>query len=263
MAGDLRVAGIALRADGRRLTVTLDRPDRRNVQTPATWLALAELGRAVARCDLGVVVLRAEGPSFCAGMDRVMFTGAPEGEPGLGDLAALPAEELDARIADFQAGFTWWRDVDAVTVAAVGGHAVGAGFQLALSCDLRVLGEDAALAMRETTLGLVPDLTGTHPLVELVGYPRALELCASGRWVGAVEAASLGLAEAVVPRDELDAAVDDLAAAVLEAPAASLAATKRLLRGAAGRTPEQQRARERAEQGELLRALAGVPRPPG
>ncbi len=61
----------------------------------------------------------------------------------------------------FQEAFTWWRRPDLVTVAAVQGHAVGAGFQLALACDLRVVADDAQFAMREPSLGLVPDLVGT------------------------------------------------------------------------------------------------------
>ena len=67
-----------------------------------------------------------------------------------------------------------------MSVAAVQGHAIGAGFQLALACDLRVLADDAKLCMKEPTLGLVPDLTGTKPLVDIVGLPRALELCLTG-----------------------------------------------------------------------------------
>ena len=80
------------------------------------------------------------------------------------------------------------------------GHAIGAGFQLALACDLRVLADDAQLAMAEVTLGLVPDLGGTKRLVELVGYSRALEICVTGRRMGAAEADRLGLATVVVPR---------------------------------------------------------------
>lgn len=204
-----------------------------------------------------VVVLRAEGASFSAGLDRAMFAGGVPGEPGLAQLAGLPDAELDAAIAGFQEAFTWWRDERIVSIAAVQGHAVGAGFQLALACDLRVLGADAQLAMREPSLGLVPDLTGTHPLVELVGYSRALEICATGRWVGADEAARLGLATLVVPSDDLAAATSDLVAALLAAPADAVRATKGLLRAAGSRTFDEQRAAERAAQAVRLRDLAG------
>ena len=74
--------------------------------------------------------------------------------------------------------------------------------------------DDARFAMREISLGLVPDLGGTHPLVGARGYPRALEICVTGRWVDADEARQLGLATIVVAREELDGTVADLCAAV-------------------------------------------------
>jgi enoyl-CoA hydratase/carnithine racemase len=205
-----------------------------------------------------VVVLRAEGPSFSAGLDRAMLTaeGIP-GEPTFVELAGLDQAALDDAIATYQEGFTWWRDERIVSIAAVQGHAVGAGFQLALACDLRVLADDARLSMREPSLGLVPDLGGTQPLVELVGYPRALEICATGREVVAAEAARIGLAELVVPAADLDGAVRDLCAAILASPADAVRETKALLRAASSRGYDEQRAAERAAQDRRLRALAG------
>jgi enoyl-CoA hydratase/carnithine racemase len=203
-----------------------------------------------------VVVLRAEGASFSAGLDRAMFTTGIDGEPGLVGLAALDDVALDAVIDGFQQAFAWWRDDRVVSIAAVQGHAVGAGFQLALACDLRVLAEDAQLSMKEPSLGLFPDLGGTKPLVDLVGYPRALEICATGRWVGAAEAAATGLATLVVPTEQLEAATRDLAAALLAAPAGAVRATKGLLRGAGARSYDEQRAAERAAQRGRLRDLA-------
>jgi len=164
---------------------------------------------------------------------------------------------MAARIGAWQEGFTWLRRPDIVSVAAVRGAAVGAGFQLALACDLRVLADDARLSMREPSLGLVPDLGGTQPLVELVGYPRALEICATGREVAATEAARIGLAELVVHPADLDSAVEDLCAAILAAPADAVRETKALLRAASSRGYDEQRAAERAAQGRRLRALAG------
>ena len=122
---------------------------------------------------------------------------SPEGIPGEGSLlqfATMEPAELDARIAVYQQAFSWWRRSPVVTVAAVGGHAVGAGFQLALGCDVIVVADDVQFSMKEPSLGLVPDLGGTLPLVEAVGYSRALELVASGRWVHAEEAVRIGLA---------------------------------------------------------------------
>lgn len=211
--------GVRLTVEDAVATVTLANPAKRNAQSPALWRALTEAGRSLPG-SVRVVVLRGEGKSFSAGLDRQAFT--PEGfdgEPSFLDLARGDDATLDAAIAEYQEAFTWWRRTDLVTIAAVQGHAIGAGFQLALACDLRVVADDVQFAMRETSLGLVPDLTGTHPLVGLVGYARALEICATGRFVHADEAVRTGLANLAVPADELDGTVTDLAAALLAAPA--------------------------------------------
>jgi enoyl-CoA hydratase/carnithine racemase len=250
--------GVRLVVDGETATVTLTNPARLNAQSPALWRALAEAGRTLPGA-VRVVVLRAEGKSFSAGLDRQAFT--PEGfpgEPSFLEMARGGDAEMDAIIAGYQEAFTWWRRNDIVSIAAVQGHAIGAGFQLALACDLRVVADDVQFAMRETSLGLVPDLTGTQPLVALVGYARALEICATGRFVTAEEAVSSGLANLSVPRGELDGAVRDLAAALLAAPRDAVIETKSLLRDAAGRTFDEQRAAERAAQGRRLRDLAGI-----
>lgn len=250
--------GVRLTVDDAIATVTLTNPAKRNAQSPALWRALAEAGRLLPG-SVRVVVLCAEGKSFSAGLDRQAFK--PEGfdgEPSFIDLARGSDAELDATIAEYQEGFTWWRRSDIVSIAAVRGHAIGAGFQLALACDLRVVADDVQFAMRETSLGLVPDLTGTHPLVGLVGYARALEICATGRFVMAEEAVSTGLANVAVPSDQLEDAVRDLAGAILAAPRDAVIETKALLRGVDGRSYEEQRAAERAAQARRLRDLAGV-----
>lgn len=250
-------AGITLRLSGRRLDVVLDAPERRNAQTPATWRALAAAGRW-ARREADLVVVRAEGTSFSAGLDRRAFTPAGiDGEPGLHQLAALPAAELDATIAGFQEGFAVWGQGPFVSVAAVQGHAVGAGFQLALACDVRLAAADARFSMREPALGLVPDLGGTATLVDAVGFARAVEICSTGRWLDAEEAHRAGLVQAVVPAGDLLAAVDEFAAAVLAHPPAAVTATRALLARAAHRDRPDQRAAERSAQGDRLRALAG------
>lgn len=263
--GEVGGADVAARQDlsvvieGSFAVVTLTNPDRRNAQTPALWRALAAVGRDLPG-DVRAVLLRAEGASFSAGLDRRMFPGGGgiSGESDLVSLAGASDDELDATIASFQEAFTWWRRPDLLTVAAVQGHAVGAGFQLALACDLRVCADDARFSMRETALGLVPDLAGTKPLTDLVGYARALEICVTGRWVGAQEAVSMGMATLAVPREDLDGAARDLLAALLAAPRDAVIETKALLAGAAGRTYDEQRAAERAAQARRLRDLAGA-----
>lgn len=247
--------GLRFEVDGEIATVTLDRPDKRNAQTFATWSALARIGETLPE-QVRVVVVRGEGPSFSAGIDLRMFT--PEGVPGQGSFAsaaALGDTEFEQRIAEAQKGFLWLRRPEIVSIAAVQGHAIGAGFQLALACDLRVVADDVKFCMKEPALGLVPDLTGTKPLADIVGVPRAIEMCLTARTVGAAEAVRLGLAEIAVPASELAQAVQDLAAALLATDRAAAAATKRLLQAAPGRTLEEQAAAERAEQVTRIRAL--------
>ena len=138
--------------------------------TPAVWRGLAAIGAGLPP-EVRVVVVRGAGPSFCSGIDLRMFSaeGVPGEDPPLS--AADPAFERS--VAAWQEGYLWLRDPGIVSIAAVQGHAIGAGFQLALACDLRILADDAKLCMKEPALGLVPDLTGTKPLVDIVGLPRA------------------------------------------------------------------------------------------
>jgi enoyl-CoA hydratase/carnithine racemase len=177
-----------------------------------------------------------------------------EGVPGEDPLPRADDPGFEQWIAACQEGFTWLRDPRIVSVAVVRGHAIGAGCQLALSCDLRLLADDARLCIKEPALGLVPDLTGTKPLVDILGLPRALELCLTGRSMDAREAGELGLAELVVPAADLDGAVDDLVAGLLTADADAARATKELLTQAQGHTLDQQAAAERSSQAALQRA---------
>ena len=252
----LGAAGLRYAVDGPVATITLDRPEVRNAQTPTMWRALADLGRAIPD-DVRVVVVRGAGHSFSAGLDRAMLDpSGGDGSESVAGLLALPDAEVSETIDAYQQGFTFLRDPRFVSVAAVQGYAIGAGFQLALSCDLRVLADDAQLSMKESTLGLVPDLTGTKPLVESVGYARALEICVTARMVGAAEAVQIGLATAAVPADQLDATVADLVGA-LTAPLPGVATeTKALLQAASSRTLDEQRRFEREAQVRRFRELA-------
>lgn len=262
-AGLLEHAGVRLVVDGPRATITLDRPDVLNAQMPSTWRALRTIGEGLGP-DVLVVVVRGSGRSFSAGLDRRMFTGEPvEGEPGLPEITRQGPERGSALIAEYQEGFRWLRDPARVTIAAVQGHAIGAGFQLALACDFRVLAEDAKFTMAETSLGLVPDLGGTLPLVNLVGYSRAAEMCLTGRRVEAAEALRVGLANSVVPAEGLDAAVDDLVAQLLRPLPGAVRETLALMASAANGASEQEQllAERTAQLRRLaeLAALAGQP----
>jgi enoyl-CoA hydratase/carnithine racemase len=255
----LDAGGVQLEENGLVATVTLHRPQTRNSQTPATWHALRIIGASLSP-DVRVVVVTGSGDTFSSGLDRRMLSpgGSVDGEVGVLQLLDMPDPEMAESIATWQEGFTWLRRPDLVSIAKVRGAAVGAGFQLALACDLRVLASDARFSMREPLLGLVPDLTGTKPLVELVGYSRALEICATTRWVGADEARDIGLATAVVEPEELDGTVADLVAALTAPIYGAVTETKALLQAAAHRGLEDQRLAEREAQVRRFRELAAL-----
>lgn len=254
----LSAAGLQYAVDGPVATITLHRPEVRNAQTPTMWRALAAIGAEIGD-DVRVVVVKGSGHSFSAGLDRSMLDPSnTSGEESVVGLLGLSDDELSTTIDAYQQGFTFLRDPRFVSIAAVQGYAIGAGFQLALSCDLRVVADDVQLCMKESALGLVPDLTGTKPLVECVGYSRALEICATARMVGAAESVEIGLALTAVPAAELDATVADLAAALTAPMPGAVRETKALLQGASDRSLEEQRRLEREAQTRRFRELAAL-----
>lgn len=240
--------------EGPRLDVILNNPARLNAMTEETWQALAQVGREIPD-EVRVVVLRANGRSFSSGLDAKVFAG--KARPDLAALLAGTDDEIQNAIKGFQDAFTWWRQSHAITIAAVQGDAIGAGFQLALACDFRIAADDARFSLRETSLGLVPDLAGTKPLVELVGYSRALEIALLGAPVDSARAMQIGLVNLVAPVGELLETVDTFVADLLALPESSVKATKRLILGAPGNGFEAQELAERQEQSRLLRLLIG------
>ena len=127
----LERGGVRLEENGLVATITLNRPATKNSQTPSTWMALRAIGAALDPA-VRVVVVQGEGDTFSSGLDRRMLsTENVEGESSLLSLLDMPDPELAETIAGYQEGFTWLRRNDLITIAAVQGAAVGAGFQLA------------------------------------------------------------------------------------------------------------------------------------
>ena len=253
----LAAAGLQVAHTDAVLTVTLNKPDRRNSQTPRLWHALAAIGENLPE-EVRAVVVRGVGESFSAGIDiNLLSPDGVEGEDSVLELAQGDDSKILEAIDGYQRGFTWLSDPQIVSVAAVHGYAIGAGFQLALACDLRVVADDVKFCMKEPALGLVPDLAGTKPLVDLVGYSRALEICATARYVQADEARDLGIATAVVPGAELDETTKDLVEALLANNRGAVRETKALLHAAGDRDLEAQRLAERQAQVRRFRELVG------
>jgi len=247
--------GVRVIDSGARLDVILCTPENRNAQTPRTWAALAGARQFITN-RTRVVVLSGEGVSFSAGLDRSML-GAPTAENPvtLASLAMAGESGLRDFISTAQEAFTWWRSCEVPTIAVVQGHAIGAGFQLALACDLVIALPDASFSMREPRLGLVPDLGGTHPLVRAVGYSRALEICATGRSIDAAEARDLGIVQYVIngkkPGEQVEAIVDE----IIAPSRGVLTDLKSLLRAAEDADVSQQLAHERETQISRISAL--------
>lgn len=255
---ELLAIGLRFDVDGPVATLTLDRPASRNSQTPTMWRAMAALGSDLGD-DVRVVVVRGAGPTFSAGLDRSMLTpGGGDGQESVAALMAMDDEQMSATIADYQAGFRWLRDPAIVSIAAVQGYAIGAGFQLALSCDVVLAADTAQFCMKEPALGLVPDLTGTKPLVERVGYSRALEMTATARMVDAEEAGRIGIANQVVPEGDLDAAVSTLVAALTAPIAGAVRETKALYQSALHEDLDTQCRLEREAQTRRFREMAAL-----
>lgn len=250
--------GLRTHRDGAVLTITLCRPEHRNPQTPTLWHTLERLATTLDP-EIRLVVLNADGPDFSAGLDRGMLS--PDGIPGEPRVLSVAANRGEGETAElikgFQRGFTAWGECSAIVLAAVQGNAVGAGFQLALAADIRLVATNVQFSLREPSLGLVPDLGGTLPLVRALGYSRALEICVTSRFMGAQEAVAYGLATLAVPPETLSEVTGEVAAAILEIPDRALRETKKLLRAAVDNPLAAQLKAEREAQARLLVGVVG------
>src|ERR1051326_2612102 len=186
--------------------VRLNRPEKRNALDPAMFAGLVTTGeRLKSEPGLRAVVLSGEGPDFCAGLDFGAFQAMRDGER-LSTLADLPPAHGPALAAGQRAAWVW-TEIGAPVIAAVTGNALGGGLQIALGADIRIVAPDARLSVLEIRWGLIPDMTGSQLLPDLVGRDVAKELTFTGRMVSGTEAVALGLATRVDP-DPRQAALD-------------------------------------------------------
>ncbi|MQA13234.1 MAG: crotonase/enoyl-CoA hydratase family protein [Pseudonocardiaceae bacterium] len=173
--------------------VRLNRPDKHNALDPAMFDALVTTGVRLSEDQrVRAVVLSGAGRSFCSGLDFASFQAMAE--PGrLPDELRAPAQALGpARALGQQAAYVWTA-LPVPVIAAVHGAAFGGGLQVMLGADIRIAAPDATLSVMEIRWGLIPDMTGTQLLPELVGRDVAKELTFTGRQVSGEEAAALGL----------------------------------------------------------------------
>lgn len=206
-------------------TITLARADKRNAINAQMFTELGDAAeRAANDPGIRVVLVTGEGESFSAGIDVLL----------LNQLSGTRGARFRSFVRTAQRPHYILASMDKPTVAAVQGHAVGAGFQLALACDLRVAAEDVRFGMLEVRFGIIPDLGGLHRLSRLIGPARTKEIVWTGRNVEAPEAESLGLVNRVVPADTLEKEAEAYARELVNAPPLPVSLTKTLI----GRTHE-------------------------
>src|SRR5262249_50425504 len=184
---------------------------------------------------LRAVVLSGEGPDFCAGLDFGSFQAMREGQrlsDGASAFADLPPAYGPAQATGQRAAYVW-AELPVPVIAAVTGNALGGGLQIALGADIRIVAPDARLSVLEIRWGLIPDMTGSQLLPELVGRDVAKELTFTGRMVSGTEAVTLGLATRADPDPR--AAALELARAIAARSPHAIRAPMRLL-NLAGRT---------------------------
>jgi len=227
------------------LTVTMARPDKKNAITNAMYAALADaLERAETDSAVRAVVFQGDGDSFTAG----------------NDMADFAAQSKDPTVTSHVGRFL--QNLAVATrplVAAVQGNAVGIGTTMLLHCDLIYVAPTARLITPFVNIALVPEAASTHLLPARVGYARAYEMFAFGEPVNAETAVAMGLANAVVPLDQLRSKAHEAAVKLAKRPAGSLSQTKALMRNPQAISAQMEREgailRERLKGAEAREAL--------
>lgn len=208
--------GVTLEVDDGVALVTLDGAERLNVFTAATGQALGEAYRTCeADADVRVVVLTGAGRAFCAGAD--LAPGADSFAPPGPGFSASPV-----RPPAFELG--------KLVIAAINGHAIGIGLTLALQADVRLVAEDARLAVPQVRFGLLGDAQSHWTLRRAVGLAAAADLLLTGRTITGAEAAARGIASRVLPAEQVLPAALELARDVAaHADPAAVALSKQML----------------------------------
>lgn len=211
-------------------TITFNRPERLNALTGLMRVEILDAVKdASADDEIRVVVFKGAGRGFCAGADLGARTNRPAE-------AAEPAPNSHLPRDGFQESFArvMW-DMPKPAVASINGAAAGLGFCMALTCDIRIASEAGKFASAFSRISLVPEACMTFYLPRIVGLARAAEILYTGRQVGAEEALGMGLVNQVVPPDELERAVNDMAQTLANAAPIAIQLTRReLYRGLEG-----------------------------
>ena len=212
---------VTVEAHGAVAVVSLNRPPV-NALSEALIAAIDEAVAVAAQPIYRAAVITGA-PHFAAGADISGFQ------------AAFEAGHEDTLASDLGALVRRLERLAKPTIAAVRGYALGGGLELAMGADFRYMADDAVVGQPEILLGIIPGAGGTQRLARIVGYQKALEMNVTGRQVAAEEALQLGLADRVLPGDEvLDAAIED-ATRWAKGPTVAYAAVKTAMGDGFGR----------------------------
>jgi enoyl-CoA hydratase/carnithine racemase len=204
---------VRLEIDQGVATIRLDRPPM-NALSREVQDALSAAAREVSvRRDVRAVVLYGGDKVFSAGAD-------------VKEMAAMSYTDMVYRAELLQAAWTAVARIPQPVVAAITGHALGGGCELALCADFRVCAEGAKIGQPEIQLGIIPGAGGTQRLARLIGPAKAKRMILTGRPVGAHEALAIGLVDQVVPADEVYSSAREMAAEFVAGPVHALRAAK-------------------------------------
>lgn len=237
---------VRLERDGAVATLTFCDPERRNAMSEAMGEAFAERMAALgAEEELRAVVITGEGRAFSAGGDLGMIEARADQAQAAPGRARRPVREA---MRHFYGLFLSLRELPCPSVAAVNGHAIGAGLCVALACDLRLVAREARLSLNFTRLGIHPGMGATWTLPRLIGSARAAELLYTGRSFDGEEAERLGMASRVLPAAEVLPAARALAGEIAACAPGAVRGVKRALARSPGASLEDQLSFEAAEQ---------------
>lgn len=222
----LNAAPMTLAIDGAVACITLSRPPVNAIDE--AWLAgLDGAIDAVERAEgVAVLLIRSIERAFCAGADLALMRSRYETETGRARMVSF--------VREIQRVYTRLEQLGVVTIAEIGGAALGGGFELALACDLRIVADAARLGLPEARLGLVPGAGGTQRLTRIAGEPVARRLILAAEVVTGADAVALGIAQYLAPAEELAARAQALAHQIAALPPAAIAACKRCIGAAVG-----------------------------
>ena len=210
---------VRLDIDGPVATITNSNPGKHNAFDDAMDAALFEiLDELAGRPDVRAVIWRAEGKSFSSGRDVAAIGGGQAG---------LSHHELMKR---GHRGILRVLDIEAPVLVAMKGWSIGASFQRALICDIRVAAEGARMMLPELAHGIIPDTGGIGRLFQMCGHGVVSDMVLTGRAMQAEEALRHGVVSRVVPEGELDATVREMAEKIAASPRVSVAMARRVIR---------------------------------